>query len=108
MDKSHQEIIFDIAIILHYVLLVIFILGINGDAKQYWTTVCYYIKLYISFFLLIRFNGFRSNIKFTAFDRKIVFNAGAFLLFTTLLDNVLVNYAPLVQKWVNNIKKHFV
>ena len=67
--------------------------------------------MYISLFLIYRFNPFTLS-KFTPLDAKIAYNAGIFLLFTTALNSVLVNYINFFkiigQSIVDKIKAIFV
>jgi hypothetical protein len=52
--------------------------------------------MYVSLFLIYRFNPFR-RIKFTSLDAKIGYNAGIFLLATTVINSVLVNYIDIFK-----------
>jgi hypothetical protein len=90
LDKA-QNTFFNIFIIVTYLLYGLFVFGIFKKAPQYLEMLDYYIKIYISLFLLWRFNIFR-HIHFTELDRKIVFTAGLFLFTTTAVNTILVNY----------------
>ena len=79
-----QEGFFDGFIIVSYVLIAIAALGFSQYAPKYLHELDYYAKIYISIFLIVRFNGFR-HVRFTDFDRKIALNAGIFLLMTTVI-----------------------
>jgi hypothetical protein len=63
------------------------VLGISVNAPQYLDELQYYVKLYVSLFLIYRFNPFR-RVKFTGLDAKISFSAGIFLLATTAIKNI--------------------
>jgi len=63
-------------------------IGVTNRAPQYLDILQYWAKLYIAFFLVIRFNGYR-NIRFTDLDRRIAFQAGIFLLTTTFTSQLL-------------------
>ena len=67
-----------------------------ADAPNYLTTLDYYIKIYISLFLIIRFNPFTKT-EFTKFDKTIAYNAGFFLITTTALTSILQNYFDKAQ-----------
>ena len=66
-----------------YTLYIVIALGISASAPMYLKDLVYYTKIYVSLFLIVRFNPFRS-VKFTPLDAKIAFNAGMFLLFALL------------------------
>jgi hypothetical protein len=91
---TFQMWVFDIVSILLYFLYFALIMGLSVNAPQYIDDLQYYLKIYISVFLIIRFNGFRS-ITFTELDRKIAFNAGVFLFTATLLNQFVRYYKPL-------------
>jgi len=93
-----QNRIFDIVLYITYILYIAIALGISANAPEYLDELQYYMKLYIGLFLIYRFNPFR-RVKFTGLDAKIAFNAGWFLLATTIVDSILKTY-------VENIKQH--
>lgn len=68
-------------------------MGLSANAPEYINTLQYYLKIYISLFLIIRFNNFR-QIQFTELDRKIAFNAGVFLFSATLLNQFVQYFRP--------------
>ena len=86
-----QNTAFNIFIITSYLLYILFAVGLFSRAPQYLETLDYYVKIYISLFLLFRFNPFR-DINFTELDRKIAFSAGIFLFTTTAVNQMLIKY----------------
>jgi len=86
-----QDNLYNIIAYVSFILYILISLGISANAPQYLDTLQYYIKIYISLFLIIRFNPFRTA-KFTELDTKIAFSAGLFLLATTAINNVLQKY----------------
>lgn len=86
-----QNTFFNIFIVVTYLLYGLFVFGIFKKAPQYLQVLDYYIKIYISLFLLWRFNIFR-HVKFAELDRKIVFTAGLFLFTTTAVNTILMQY----------------
>ena len=71
-------------------------LGLSATAPKYLSFLDYYVKIYVSLFLILRFNPFR-HVKFTSLDKKIAFSAGVFILFaTTSINQTLISY-------INNI-----
>ena len=95
-----QEKMFNIVIFINYVLYFIIILGISINAPDYLSSLDYYVKMYISGFLLLRFNPFR-KVEFTELDRKIVFSAAIFIFTTTAINSLLITY-------LKKIKAYFV
>jgi len=81
-----------------YLIYIIGIIGISNNAPIYLEDFDYYVKIYISLFLLWRFNMFRT-IKLTELDRKIAFSAGLFLFTSTSVYNMLTSYVK------TNVKK---
>ena len=94
-----QDFIFNIFIFLNYFLYGLFSIGLAANAPQYLDTLDYYVKIYISIFLLWRFNPFRS-IQFTNLDRKIVFSSGLFLFSTTVINQLLVSYLSKIKQYI--------
>ena len=67
--------------------------------SQYLETIQYWVKIYISLFLIWRFNFFR-KIHFTDLDRKVAFSAGLFLFTTTIFNQILTNYLKEIKAFV--------
>ena len=87
-----QEHIFDFTFVIIYILYFLIALGLSATAPKYLSFLDYYVKIYVSLFLIWRFNPFR-NVKFRSLDKKIAFNAGLFVLFaTTSINQVLIGY----------------
>lgn len=87
-----QEHIFDFTFVIIYFLYFLIALGLSATAPKYLSFLDYYVKIYVSLFLIWRFNPFRS-IKIKSLDKKIAFNAGLFVLFaTTSINQILISY----------------
>jgi hypothetical protein len=99
-----QEKVFDVVVLITYVLYFIIAFGLNERAPIYLKQLDNFIKIYISAFLIFRFNPFRDT-KFTELDRKIVFSAGVFVLATTTINKILVTYFSKVVDEVNEKKQ---
>ena len=109
MDKisSIQDNLFTIIMIISYLLVVISALGLSASAPEYLKLLDYYLRIYICLFLIWRFNPFRKYlpifkepfIRFNNLDRKIAFNAGLFILTTSILNN----YVDVIKQFVNHI-----
>jgi hypothetical protein len=65
--------------------------GITTTAPEYLTTLQSFLKFYISIILIWRFNPFRKN-EMTDFDRRLVFSCAMFLLTTTTITSLVINY----------------
>lgn len=90
---------FTFVIILSWILYILILFGLSSSAPIYLNDLQYYVKIYVSLFLLYRFNPFR-RVKFTELDRKIVFSSGIFLLGTTAITSLLTRYLSYIK---NNI-----
>jgi len=92
IDKV-QEYFFYFVIYGGYIALILSFLGVNKFHHKYVDDVNYYFNVYISLFLLLRFNPFRQNIIFTTLDRDIAFSAGWFIFTNTIIKQ----YANQIQ-----------
>ena len=90
---------FSIIVYLTWALYISMILGLSANAPQYLDDLQYYVKMYVSLFLIIRFNPFR-KVRFTELDGRIAFSAGVFLLATTAINTI-------VQTYLNKAKQLF-
>lgn len=91
-----QENIFTFVIIINYILYFAIILGVSINAPDYLSSLDYYVKIYISGFLLLRFNPFR-KVEFTELDRKIVFSSAIFIFTTTAINSLLITYLKKIK-----------
>lgn len=80
-----HQLIFDIALYLSYVLYIIAYLQIGTYNPKYLDTLQDFMKYYVTFFLLVRFNPLVKS-QFNEFDRKVVFSSAIFLLTTTIFN----------------------
>ena len=95
-----QNTAFNIFIATSYILYICIALGLTATAPQYLKTLDYYIKIYISLFLIYRFNLFR-DVNFTDLDRKVAFSAGLFLFSTTIIKTILEQHLQQIKKNVS-------
>ena len=97
---------FDTFIMVSWTLYLGILFGVSINAPSYLDNVNNYAKIYVSLFLLYRFNMFR-KVAFTDLDRKIAFSAGVFLFTTTALNQVLVKYLqPIKSKISSTLAKN--
>ena len=91
---------YSIIVYVTWVLYISMILGLSSNAPQYLDDLQYYVKMYVSLFLIIRFNPFR-KVRFTELDGRIAFSAGLFLLTTTAINSI-------VQRYLGRAKQIFI
>lgn len=96
-----QEKIFTFAIILSWVLYIAIALGLWSKAPIYLNDLQYYTKIYVSLFLVLRFNPFRT-VEFTQLDRAVAFSSGVFLLGTTFINLILEQYVTTIINSLQN------
>lgn len=98
-----QDRIYNIVVFITWFLYIIIALGLSANAPQYLDELQNFIKLYISLFLIYRFNSFR-RVKFTGLDAKIAFSAGVFLLATTAINTIIQNYLSELNQYIEWLK----
>ena len=91
--------IFNVVIYATWTLYIMIVLGLSTNAPQYLDDLQYYVKIYVSLFLIYRFNPFR-RVKFTQLDAKIAFSAGLFLFTTTAINQILVSYLANIKQYL--------
>jgi hypothetical protein len=94
-----QVYIFNIIIYVTWALYILIVLGLSANAPQYLDDLQYYVKIYVSLFLIYRFNPFR-RVKFTQLDAKIAFSAGLFLFTTTAINQILMTYLDDIKHYL--------
>ena len=92
MKNLHDK-LFYIILYLSYILYFIAYFQIKNYNPEYLHILDDIIKYYVIAFLLIRFNPI-IHVRFTEFDRTIVFSSGMFLLTTTTFGDILQKYRP--------------
>lgn len=78
-------------------------IGIGITQPTWMTTVDYYLKIFVSIFLLYRFNSFRDKITFEELDRRIVFTAGVIIFTSTILNKILLSTSDKYKKHIVEI-----
>jgi hypothetical protein len=99
IDKIQHNVL-DFVTYFTYFLYIAVALGISATAPKYLDDLLFYTKLYVSLFLIYRFNPFR-RVQFTELDTKIAFGAGIFLLGTTAIDGILKYYLSTVTRMIS-------
>ncbi len=88
--QLHEK-FFLVALKTSYILYVIVLFGISQTAPDYLDMLGEFLKFYVIFFLLLRFNPYSSH-KFTDFDRELVFQSAGFLFTTSSLNTLVAKY----------------
>lgn len=92
--------VFTVVIYVTWILYIVIALNLSVSAPEYLIYLQSLMKIYISLFLIYRFNPFR-KVKFTELDSKIAFSSGLFLLGTTAINNILQNYILNIKQYIN-------
>jgi hypothetical protein len=100
---NFQEKAFDFVFYLSYFFYFLFFIGFANNAPEYLVPLNYYVQIYVSLFLIIRFNPF-SKVKFTELDKKIAFTAGLFMVSTTILNKSMLDYVEEARSFVHRKK----
>jgi len=88
LDKA-----FDTIWVIIYMLYFGIAFGLSTQAPKWLSFFDFVIKVFISAFLIIRFNPY-NEIHFSNLDQKIAFSAGFFVLATTVTSKIMSAYAP--------------
>ena len=86
----YQEFIFDGFIILSYILYILLYIGLIEKYPIFFNYLDSFIRIYMAFFIIIRFNPF-VNFKCTNLDRKIIFSCGLLIFTTFVLDKTSID-----------------
>lgn len=97
-----QNTIINLIIIFSYIIYITGYIGVTIISPNNIHYVQNIAKVYIALFLIIRFNPF-TNSNFTELDRKIVYNAGIFLLATTTFQNITKKYLTELYTYLRNL-----
>lgn len=100
---TFQNKFYDFVMIITWILYFAIALGLSVNAPEYLFILQSFMKIYISLFLIYRFNPFR-QVKFTKLDAKITFSAGVFLLGTTAIDGIIKNYISNFKEYIKLFK----
>jgi len=100
---TFQNNFYTIVVYITWLLYFAIALGISVNAPEYLNTLQSFMKIYISLFLIYRFNPFR-RVKFTELDAKITFSAGIFLLGTTAIDGIVNNYISTFKHYLKLVR----
>ena len=75
-----------------FLYLVSLVISTHKDFGWLSAAVQQIIKLYIGLVLVIKYNPYVKEKDFTAFDRRLAYNAGLFILLTTIVTKIVEKY----------------
>ena len=87
-DKPIHKHAFDLMIYGSYILYAIAFTGILSLNPKYLSTLEMITQIYISLFLIIRFNPFVKKYTMTLLDKKIAYSAGVFLFLSSAASTI--------------------
>jgi hypothetical protein len=94
---NFQDKLVDLIQIITIILYIIISFGLSTIAPEYLSYLQQFLKIYVSLFLIYRFNDFRT-IKLTELDRKIGFNAGVLLIGSDIINYIVKHYSDDIHK----------
>jgi len=96
---SIQNNSFDVIRMITIIFYILILFGIVNSAPEMLDTFNYYIQIYVSLFLIYRFNPIRT-IKVNDLDIKIAFSAGLFILLTTTIGHMIQSKIKIAEKYI--------
>lgn len=100
--RNNHEKVFIYGLYTSYILFALVLLGVSTTAPKYLSSLEKFLKLYVSLFLLWKFNPLK-NERMTKFDRRLVFSCALFLLTTSFLTDAVMTYLKLFRGKVVNL-----
>ena len=82
-DKPIHKHAFDVMIYGSYILYAVALTGVMSINPEYLSTLQMITQIYISLFLILRFNPFVKKSALTQLDKKIAYSAGVFLFLSS-------------------------
>jgi len=95
---SFQYKLVDLIQVLTIFLYIAISFQLSAFAPEYLSYLQHFLKIYVSLFLIYRFNDFRT-IKLTDLDRKIGFNAGVLLIGSDIVNYIALNYSQQIYNY---------
>ena len=80
-----QYYLFDIVNNVMLGLLLISYIGVSSLAPNYLEMLRMVVQIYISLFLIVRFNPYTKRASFSGLDRKVAYSAGIFIFTSTII-----------------------
>jgi hypothetical protein len=101
-----QHTLVDLIQIVTIILYIIVSFGLSTMAPEYLSYLQQFLKIYVSLFLIYRFNDFRT-VHLTELDRKIGFNAGVLLIGSDIINYIVKNYKDDIYKINSSVSNLF-
>ena len=101
-----QHTLVDLIQIVTIILYIIVSFGLSTMAPEYLSYLQQFLKIYVSLFLIYRFNDFRT-VYLTELDRKIGFNAGVLLIGSDIINYIVKNYKDDIYKINSSVSNLF-
>ena len=93
ISQKFQMNAFIVITVITYILYIVSLLGLSKtNTAPYVTVIHSYIQIYVSLFLMYRFNPFRNKKEFSELDKKIAFTAGTFLLMSGTIGVIIKKF----------------
>ena len=84
------------------IMFFLFIVGVLNDKIIFLLEINFIIKIIIASYLVYRFNSYsKDKLKFTEFDRKLVYSSGLYILFLSFTD-ILVLYTTKIRNLITH------
>ena len=88
-----QYYLFDIVNTSMFILLIVSYIGVWSLAPNYLEILRMILQIYVSVFLIIRFNPYVKRTNFSELDRKVAYSAGIFMFMSTVIAKYITyNY----------------
>ena len=72
--------------LLYFCMVLLFAFGVFLDERHYFDTANFFMKIYLSLYLIYRFNSYQKSLQFTHLDKIMCYSAGMYLLGATFAD----------------------
>jgi hypothetical protein len=95
-----QLILFNFLTVICYILIAVRIFITSNEAGKLLITIEFYLKLYMSLYLIWRFNMYRKHINITDLDRQIIYGSAFFILFIIIINKILLKYEKKIKSYL--------
>ena len=100
-NKNLHEIVFKIILYISWILYALSLFAYAGLNLEWLSLVTReIIRMYVGLFLVIKYNPFSKKQIFTEFDREIAFQAGFFILITSIINRILEPFAGYITQTI--------
>lgn len=92
-----QLFLFNFFTVICYILIAIGIFIKSEYASELLERIEFFLKLYMSIYLLWRFNPYRKNINITNLDKQIIYSSAFFILFIIIINKLLKKFEKRIK-----------